>query len=55
MKNAKANSQAFDVEGRYRTGDIGHLDADGNVFVVDRVKEIIKYKTLQVIHKIDFP
>ena len=34
--------------GWLRTGDIGHVDDDGYFYVVDRVKELIKYKGLQV-------
>ena len=30
------------------TGDIGHVDADGDFHIVDRLKELIKYKGLQV-------
>src|SRR5207244_12419170 len=30
------------------TGDIGYADADGHFFIVDRVKELIKYKGFQV-------
>ena len=29
-------------------GDIGHYDEDGHFFVMDRVKELIKYKAYQV-------
>lgn len=31
-----------------RTGDVARIDGDGNVFVVDRLKELIKVKGLQV-------
>ena len=38
----------MDGEGWLRSGDIGHVDDDGYFFIVDRVKELIKYKGLQV-------
>jgi acyl-CoA synthetase (AMP-forming)/AMP-acid ligase II len=38
----------LDDDGWFRTGDIGHVDADGHFFVVDRLKELIKYKGMQV-------
>lgn len=38
----------LDADGWLHTGDIGHADADGDFFVVDRLKELIKYKGMQV-------
>ncbi|XP_049938965.1 uncharacterized protein LOC126413117 [Schistocerca serialis cubense] len=33
-----------DEEGWIHTGDVGHCDADGNFYIVDRIKELIKYR-----------
>ncbi|KWX02584.1 4-coumarate--CoA ligase family protein [Carbonactinospora thermoautotrophica] len=38
----------IDEDGWLRTGDIARVDADGNWYIVDRVKELIKYKGYQV-------
>ncbi len=45
---ASATAATIDAEGWLRTGDIGYVDADGDFFIVDRTKELIKYKGLQV-------
>jgi acyl-CoA synthetase (AMP-forming)/AMP-acid ligase II len=39
---------AIDRDGWYHTGDVGHVDDDGWFFIVDRTKELIKYKGMQV-------
>jgi acyl-CoA synthetase (AMP-forming)/AMP-acid ligase II len=41
-------ASCLDREGWYHTGDVGYVDEDGYFFVVDRTKELIKYKGLQV-------
>ncbi|KAF1784201.1 AMP-binding enzyme C-terminal domain [Phytophthora cactorum] len=46
--NAEANKSVFTEDRFLRTGDIGFIDDDGFVFIVDRVKELIKYKGHQV-------
>jgi acyl-CoA synthetase (AMP-forming)/AMP-acid ligase II len=48
LGQAGATAATIDAEGWLRTGDIGYVDADGDFFIVDRTKELIKYKGLQV-------
>ncbi|MBQ0998937.1 4-coumarate--CoA ligase family protein [Streptomyces sp. RK62] len=43
-----ATAAMIDADGWLHTGDVGHVDSDGWLFVVDRVKELIKYKGFQV-------
>uniref|UniRef100_K3X768 AMP-dependent synthetase/ligase domain-containing protein n=1 Tax=Globisporangium ultimum (strain ATCC 200006 / CBS 805.95 / DAOM BR144) TaxID=431595 RepID=K3X768_GLOUD len=48
LNNPDANNSVFTEDRFLCSGDIGYVDGDGFVFVVDRVKELIKYKGHQV-------
>lgn len=57
----EANRELLDEDGWIRTGDIGYLDEEGFIYLVDRKKDVIKYRGFQmspmeleaVIEKID--
>ncbi|KAK5203001.1 hypothetical protein LTR96_011110 [Exophiala xenobiotica] len=46
--NPAATADCLSLTGWYRTGDVGYIDARGNLFITDRVKELIKYKGFSV-------
>ncbi len=48
LNNPEATALCIDEDGFFHTGDIGHVDESGHYYVVDRVKELIKYKGFQV-------
>jgi acyl-CoA synthetase (AMP-forming)/AMP-acid ligase II len=48
LNNPVATAAMIDTEGWLHTGDIGFAREDGCFFVVDRVKELIKYKGMQI-------
>ncbi|CAN6296657.1 unnamed protein product [Urochloa humidicola] len=48
FKNTEATQSTLTPEGWLKTGDLCYIDEDGYLFVVDRLKELIKYKGYQV-------
>ena len=48
LNNPAATAATIDDEGWLHTGDVATIDEDGYVSIVDRVKELIKYKGFQV-------
>jgi acyl-CoA synthetase (AMP-forming)/AMP-acid ligase II len=48
LNNPGATAATVDAEGWLHTGDIGFADEDGYFWIVDRVKELIKYNAYQV-------
>ena len=47
LDNEKATEETI-KKGWLHTGDIAYHDADGNIFITDRLKELIKVKGFQV-------
>lgn len=48
LGNKAATAETITADGWLRTGDIVEVGAQGEVYVVDRLKELIKYKGYQV-------
>jgi len=48
LANEEATKSTLDSDGWLHTGDVARIDSDGHIYIVDRVKELIKYKGFQV-------
>jgi acyl-CoA synthetase (AMP-forming)/AMP-acid ligase II len=48
LRRPEATAAMLDPDGWLRTGDLGLVDGDGNVVIVDRLKELIKVSGHQV-------
>ncbi|MET0700080.1 MAG: 4-coumarate--CoA ligase family protein [Mycobacterium sp.] len=48
LGNDTATAETIDAEGFLHTGDLASVDRDGCIYIVDRLKELIKYKGYQV-------
>ncbi|PON52752.1 4-coumarate-CoA ligase [Parasponia andersonii] len=48
LNDPESTKNTIDKEGWLHTGDIGLVDDDDELFIVDRLKELIKYKGFQV-------
>lgn len=52
LGNVEATTATVDSEGWLRSGDLGYIDENGFVHVVERIKELIKHKGYQVLKAI---
>jgi acyl-CoA synthetase (AMP-forming)/AMP-acid ligase II len=48
LKNPKATAESFDKDGFLHTGDIGSINEEGLITILDRIKEMIKVKGIAV-------
>jgi 4-coumarate--CoA ligase len=48
LNNEKATAETLTPDGWLKTGDIAYIDDDGYMYIVDRLKELIKFKGFQV-------
>jgi acyl-CoA synthetase (AMP-forming)/AMP-acid ligase II len=48
LHQPEATAAMIDAEGWLHTGDLGYAAHDGSFFILDRLKELIKYKGMQI-------
>ena len=47
-QNEEATKECFTEDSWFRTGDVVYFDESGDIFIVDRIKDMIKVKGYQV-------
>ncbi len=47
LNNEQATADTIDADGYLHTGDMAQVDPTGCVYIVDRLKELIKYKAIR--------
>lgn len=52
LGNLEATTATIDSEGWLRTGDLCYIDENGFVYIVERIKELIKHNGYQVLKAI---
>ncbi|XAR54744.1 hypothetical protein NMG60_11030017 [Bertholletia excelsa] len=48
LNNPEATAMTVDKDSWLHTGDIAHFDEEGYLYIIDRLKEVIKYKGFQI-------
>ncbi|KAJ2531489.1 hypothetical protein EV175_007216, partial [Coemansia sp. RSA 1933] len=48
LNRPEETARTIDANGFFHTGDIGYISETGHIFITDRIKELIKYKGLQI-------
>lgn len=48
LGNAEATSEVLDADGWLRSGDLGFADEDGYYYIIERLKDVLKYNGYQV-------
>lgn len=48
LNDEKESESIIDIDGWFKTGDIVNFDQDGYLFILDRLKDTIKYKGFQI-------